>query len=366
MKWLIHDLRTTECAIVTNLAVKFDPWVLGGKVQMGLDEYLRRVGYKGRPARERVRILDDDQVKHFWRCRAKTDMPPAELDPQKNLVSFPVPQDDGVIYYIDELHDHFNSHEWLKVGKEALYYISKHRHFADDVWGISQAMGNVVKQFRVLIQETHLVRNLAYEKWGAFKVGTTTIVKVFMYCPVQFKGEQAMYSMRIRFGVGGIQETYNTAAAAKGSQSKGDVGKSHVKGIPWWIGVLGFVAALVGLWWASGAIPKAILDRGKKASDSVTTNLVQRMESGIEAEVHAGESVLQKAESQVLLSADQAKEKLLQDFKPLYMQGYCQVGNEWFVLLSDGRVLRSSLGEFSSLSRDRVKVDGVWIPIARP
>jgi Bacterial type II and III secretion system protein len=53
-------------------------------------------------------------------------------------------------------------------GCQVLAYIAKHRHFGDDIWWITQAVGNVDKQFRSVTQEFRYARNLKKETFFGF------------------------------------------------------------------------------------------------------------------------------------------------------------------------------------------------------
>lgn len=366
MERLIRLLHVTDENVVTNLAVEFEPWVMPGKrggkgkLQMGLHEFMVRSNYKGRPLRERIRLLDDLQVKEFWRYRIGPkgfyDLPEAEMVGTE-LKHFPEPQDFGVTYFIDELHDHFNSHEWAKVGKPAIWYITKHRHYTDDVWGISQAMGNVVKQFRNLVQETYFIRNMSYEKWGVFTMGSSTLVKVYMYCPVNFKAETPMFTEHHKFGLGKAQETYNTAGALKGKRGCGDVGKTYVKGVPWWVGVLGFIVVLVLIWWATTELPKMYLERTQQKNRDKLSALFSQMD-GTNRPMSNASTDLALVPALASNEAERVEEK-----PRLYMTGYILLNRVWRVFLSDGRILRADRDDFQTLEEDRVLIDGEWLPL---
>jgi len=182
-RYTVRELLVSDRPIRTSVKVEFDPWVLNGKLQMGLVEWLRRRGYKeaAKTCRQRIRVMTDSEVKQFWNIRGGPDPVATVVENGSGGWKAGIEHDGGVFYVIDEAHDHFNSHEWQSVGKECLWYASKHRHFGDDIWVVSQAMSNVVKQFRVLIQETVLVRNLGFERLGMLRMPRKTVLKSSLY-----------------------------------------------------------------------------------------------------------------------------------------------------------------------------------------
>lgn len=344
---LYEEFRADESRFfVTNLAIQFAPWVLGGRLQCGLDEKLRREGYRGRPARERIRILTEEETKTFWRIR---DFGP----PKQTIIVDPdgtcrvgIDPDNGVSYFIDELHDHFNSHEWSKMSKEALFYISKHRHLGDDIWGISQAMSNVVKQMRVIMQQTFWIENLALQRLGFFRLPRKTLVRCYLGCPDRFVRGEEQYTVIKSYRDGSIQECYNTAAAVRNSQSRADFGQDKRGGVHWIWFIIAVAVVIAAIWLASELIPAAIVHHTGP-------------------EVHPA-PVSNAAPSSVRLVSpgSTASSRLVDPDRPeVYMTGYARVGDGFTVFLSDGREYRTGDPELLVLERKRVNIGGVWIPL---
>jgi len=354
---LVRELMLTDRPVITNVSVMLNPWMLGDEPQIGLIEYLRRIGYRGEPLEKRLRLLDGDEVKTFWRYRLNKVMPPAVVSDAGD-VEFPWPNDGGVLYIIDELHDHFNAHEWAKVSKEAIFYLSKHRHIGDDIFGISQAMSNVAKQFRVLIQETILVRNLGMEKLGIFKLPARTLIRGYMYCPVTFKSETPMWSSITKFGRRGVRETYNTAGAVRGAMSSGDVGRVKTRGAPLWMLFAGAIAAFVGIWWASGAVPRYVLNDKRS---KIQTNVPPRL-----SELSVVEASKPVSGSLLVENSESVGSVLTNEAVPLTMTGYVYVPpHGWMVTMSDGQLLRSWQKDFTTLEPKRVLIGNTWYPFAK-
>jgi hypothetical protein len=87
MHLLVKELVETNRNIITNLAVKLPE----------LNEYVQKLhpsdDYK---IPQRLRILTDDETKKFWDYRN------ADNNDGSN----------GVAYFLDEAHEHFNAREW--------------------------------------------------------------------------------------------------------------------------------------------------------------------------------------------------------------------------------------------------------------
>jgi hypothetical protein len=367
MRYIVRELLTSDRPIKTNLKVEFLPWALNGKLQMGLIEWLRRRGHK-KAADEclsRIELLTDNQVKQFWNYRGELGSVDEETgerivkahserietvkkDTDGNYRAG-ITHDGGVFYVIDEAHDHFNSHEWQNVGKECLWYASKNRHFGDDIWVVSQAMSNVVKQFRVLIQETILVRNLGFERLGYLRMPRKTVLKAYLYCPLEFSGKEPLYVEWVDNAKDEIEQCYNTAAAVAGSSA--DVGKANVWGIHWSWGAAAVVAILVGIYYASEYGPKFLLSMNtpKKAA-------------AMEPARSSGTAVVGSSVRSERVS--QGESPVTNDVPAVYMRGFGRVRDGFVIWLTDGREFRTGDPEVIALEKNRVNINGTWHSLA--
>lgn len=159
-------LTNTRRCIVTTLAINLD------KLQEACDAHYpdRHINVASR-----VKKLSKGETRRFWRhraCKVTRDIA-ADLDIRCEWLVVPgaefefkatkrgdednpllesddtgrlglareaaIPHDaDGVLYIIDEVHLHFSVARWREMGDEAMWYLSQHGHWGDDLILITQ------------------------------------------------------------------------------------------------------------------------------------------------------------------------------------------------------------------------------------
>lgn len=164
--WLLSELENTTRPVITNIPLKLDKIV----------DYLTLKGRTDVDVYGRVRLLDFDQVRDFWRFRSvDPDQDHPSLTKEQIRAGDRPPKSHfaggGVAYYLDELHRHLNSRQWKETGPVVLDYITMHRHYGDDVVWMTQAVGNVDSQWRSVTQDYTLVRNYGKEAFRGFRKG---------------------------------------------------------------------------------------------------------------------------------------------------------------------------------------------------
>jgi len=177
---IIEALRRGEsCRVLTNLPLKLP----------SLNEYLHKTWpNESLNVMGRVVLLADEQVREFWRYRGYRLGPRGEIEGPLVVgeVSGEVtvyPEHWPCVYVLDEFHLFFNAREWARTGKAALWYASQHRHLGDTVYWITQHVGNVDKQFRVLTQDYTTLRNLSKERWLGFSMPARMKLEVSLESP---------------------------------------------------------------------------------------------------------------------------------------------------------------------------------------
>lgn len=159
---LLDCLRNDNRPIYTNLPLMMDQ----------LAAYCDRKGIP-RHQLDRIHFLSTDEVGVFWRCRPKP--PVVNLDikgkalPGKPALEFV--EDGGVVYFIDEAHTKFKTHDWDKLGDEAPFYISQHGHLEDDVILITQHVDKLVKQMKLDVQHYEEIEYMRRQHWLFFQKG---------------------------------------------------------------------------------------------------------------------------------------------------------------------------------------------------
>lgn len=176
---ILDELLNGERDIVTNLALKLPE----------LRAYIQNVKGQDVDTIERIRILrcDDDinEVRDFYLHRGfGRNITPVDERSERGG-KFPRialekhPDDKGVLYVIDEAHEHFHARAWQTSGLSIFWYLAKHRHFNDEVVFISQHADQCDKQLKLQVQWWHLVVNTGLDM-GPFRLrGRKNHIKVY-------------------------------------------------------------------------------------------------------------------------------------------------------------------------------------------
>jgi len=361
---VIEELANGDRNIVTNLPIRLPE----------LNEYIQRK-YPNRDCRvvQRVRLLTDEQLREFWKYRQVEDVPTEkQINGHHRSASLLVEEvqrvdvyTGGVAYFLDEAHIAFNARDWANLGRGALHYLSQHRKLGDIVWVITQAPGNLDKQFRSVAEDFTVLRNEYLAKYGPFK-GRGRFVRRTYLSESAINSGDAFEKAAFALDKEGVASCYDTAKGIGVHGSKADIGRK-VKGISiWWAVVGAFVlAALVGLVpWAMGKVAQKAITGGAKherqdkgfvdgAIDSVRSSLPQSAPTSL-----AVTSQVPPIEGLPPLGSAEF---------PLYATGYVMKRGVVQYQLSDGRVVSSRDPEMSEVSPRWFKWEGkrVWV-VPRP
>jgi len=263
---LIEELRETKRPIVTNMALKLQPWVDGaGKPRAGLLGILRQRFGQTFDAERRIYLLGDQEVKRFfavrplvpvedWRrtkvLRLKPRVGGKEVEPGSEQAAkdgrFSLEKKHpGVCYFIDEAHEFFAAREWARTGKECLSWASQQRRAGDDCWLISQVVENVEKQLRGVSQECWWFVKHSFLRWSIFRHPGIITYSCYAGTPPRPQ-ESCLHSGKIHYNQEDVRSSYDTASGVGVSGSSADIGK-RAKGLNIWLVPILFVALMVGL-----------------------------------------------------------------------------------------------------------------------
>jgi len=239
LKLIIEELAFGTRCIITNVAIKLPE----------LNEYLQKA-YPSKSINlfERVKILEDEQAWQFFRYRPNGQILPEhtkEMWEKGQTPDYSGVTDNGVLYVIDEIHIGFNARAWMKTGQSVIYYLSQHRKLGDTVLCITQAIGNVDKQFRSVTQDFTYLRNVSKERMGFFSLPSVFIRRT--YGEPYSANAVAMETGTFKLDVTGIANCYDTAKGVGIHGRSGDT-QEKKKGIHWLVLAIGiplFVALLV-------------------------------------------------------------------------------------------------------------------------
>lgn len=340
---VIQELAEGQRNVVTNLPLH------PGR----LNEYLQQ-RYPDRDCRmvQRLRVLNDDEIKEFWKYRG-----PEGGD---------VEGKHGVAYFLDEAHIAFNARDWATIGRGALHYLSQHRKLGDIVWPITQAPGNLDKQFRSVAEDFTVLRNEYTAKYGPFRGRGRFVRRTYLSEPNGNAEpfEKATFTLDKE----GIASCYDTARGIGVHGTKADIGR-RAKGLSiWWAFAGAFVlAALVGL------IPYAL---GKLASNAIQKSApVKHAKDAVE--VLSGETRSPGASLPgATRSAPGAQSQVngrgvvpAQDQPEPWPTGYLRTSTRVIVQMSDGTWRGERDAELTRIERNGAWIDGkkqFYRPSPRP
>lgn len=202
-------------------------------------------------------IISDDELSFFFRHRGNSLYLDTDWDLEHQGFKQKQPDysksEGGVLYILDEIHTAFNARRWSSNGEYALFYLSQHRKLGDDVICITQHPDQVDKQFRMLTQNYHVIRNNYRRKFMGVKSRGCFERETFGELPrfgsVAFEKE----TFYLNFN---ICSCYDTTAGV-GVGGGRPVQEKKVKGLPWWTLIVVFVGIAIALF--SGV---EILSRG--------------------------------------------------------------------------------------------------------
>lgn len=241
----IPELLNTRRPIVTNLPLRMDR----------LNEFLQqKYPDLNIACHHRITTLRDDQLSSFYDVR-------------------PDGSENGVCYIIDEAQIPFNARDWASAPKKTFAYLTQHRHRGDDVWAITQAPGNLDKQFRSLAQDFRRMRNERLIQLGAFRGFSQFRCQHFDTEP-SGKGEPYK-TEKFQFDFKGIASCYDTSGGiGLTGGNKADIG-ARAKGLTvgWGAAGLFLLASLVFIVpWVLGKATEKYLGKGvEKAVASKAT-----------------------------------------------------------------------------------------------
>jgi len=255
LKLIIEELVYGSRPIFTNIPIH------AGR----LSEYLQeKFPNKQIDLLTRLVLLDDDtQTPRFWTvrpgCPTIPVLTPGEWSQGKKPVYENI-QDSGVFYAIDEIHNFFNARAWQETGRDVLFYLSQHRKLGDTVVCITQAIGNVDKQFRSVTQDFTYLRNLNKERMGLFRLPAVFVRRTFGSPATDTS--QPMETGTFTLDVSGIASCYNTAQGVSIHGKVADL-KEKKTGLSIWWFVIGLPAILMAIVFGVPRLGASLFDRTK-------------------------------------------------------------------------------------------------------
>lgn len=164
---IIRELEMGSRDIVTNVSLDLN----------ALNEYFQRPGRPFVDVFSRLRVIDKECAREFWRFRGRfTVLPDARLllrsalstahDGSGASVSAlsELVADDGVLYVIDEAHILFDARQWQKSAASLTFYNSQHRKLRDELIFVTQFMKLLESRVRGFAEQFRVYRNFVGAK----------------------------------------------------------------------------------------------------------------------------------------------------------------------------------------------------------
>jgi zona occludens toxin (predicted ATPase) len=351
--------------IVTNIALKMPD----------LAEWCHRHCKHEVNLAERIRILDDIETGEFWLYEPGREFAKRrEIQMRRRTMDVPDFEDRaerGCLYVIDEVHVYFGARDWQATGSDATFFLSQHRKLNCDVVMITQHPEQTDKALRRLAQEYMSVRNLMREPILGFNLGT--LFGAFRYVRTlnspQSPNPAAFESGFVSLNPEEIGKLYDTTAgvgiagrvAPPSSPKRG----RHIA----WLLVPITAVILLGIYGFEniGTINKFLahtmahlfFHSPETTSQTPVLTTHDVLSTGNNFTLNAtrmfggGAPSVQPASQTANTNEDAG----------VYCTGYCVLGTDAMVFLSDGRTAFSAYGDIQSIRERRVCVFGDWFPI---
>jgi len=255
--WVEEQLRAHKRPIVTNMALKLQPWVDGkGKAHKGLIRTLMDKYGETFDAERRIYLLKHEEVPRFYGIRPiipEDSWEPVKIEevPRSDMWKIDTNKYPGVCYVIDEAEVYFPSaavdaqranHE----NPELLQWAKQAGRAGDDAIFLSQNLTWISIKLRKTCQECWWMVNHAHIPFSIFRRPDHITEETYMNCPPT-PGEVYLRKTKLAYNREEIEGCYNTAeGVGVTGNSAADIGQ-RAKGLHWSFIPAGVIAiALLG------------------------------------------------------------------------------------------------------------------------
>jgi hypothetical protein len=344
---IIDELKNTERPIITNFALRLQPWnrPLGkrrSRPEKGLLQYLLDTYGETFNAEKRIHVLDDEdmQVFYLWRCTPdfKLTKIAAEYSLDGSISKIDESEWSNTLptwYGADEGWKFWNSRNWQRQDKGIQFYNAQHRKAGDDLMITTQHLAQIDKQMRVLVQTYHSLVNHGKRKMGIFR--QPAVISVFETNEPPEAGRKSLGAAPkvVKFDKAGLGGCFDTAQGAGVQGGAADI-LHKTKGLPPW-GMLLLViligGALIsvsrGAGWLTGYVlgghskPAKAVEKAAQSYTPVTSGPVTQTRQMDDSKVVVSNAVYAAMKAK----ADE-----------IHLTGYATLNGKLYVTLSDGFV----------------------------
>lgn len=252
---IVTELRTTDRPIVTNFALRLQPWVQKRKRKKdvaypGLLWTLRTVFGSTFDAERRIYFLTEEELYTFWRVRPHIPEDPTAPVEIRRMPAAPDSRfhfDDamysGCFYAIDEAHEYFPKEKWKLLEGEGMSWASQNRRCGDDAWVLTQEPGLVAKGFRDQSKECYRMVNHAHRAISIFRQPDAISYGVYLHTPPG-DSEPALTRGTLEYRREMLEACYDTNGGASVQGGGADIGY-RAKGLHWAFAPGALIAGIV-------------------------------------------------------------------------------------------------------------------------
>lgn len=283
MRKLSRWMMETDRYLVTNMAIRIDPWERGGKRQIGWQEKLEQRGYEGPHVGTRVWFIpkDDLQGMQFWwhirgngweipwiskedwkkgrrldfrfayrwvvtiegdvsRREEFRELSQAEIDlfvEKGELEKISLKKLPRMLFAIDEMVALYPANDYMDLHPEVTYYITQMRKppGGDQCYVFGTDGSLILKRFRSQVDDTLFLENMGKQQKLCFRLpGAVKAAKFFKF--PESERAKPMVSGQFQLRAEDWGQTYDTSAGiGEGFDGGGDadIGE-HRPGISYW------------------------------------------------------------------------------------------------------------------------------------
>lgn len=362
MREIEQILVNSDMPIITNLAIRIDPWLrrrnVRGKVEydgmIGLRAYLLSKYGKDFDCAKRIRFLTDEEIPEFYLYRLTGPAAKCRRDEKGKVIDFDTSSSlaGPVCYVIDEAWKFYGSRQWQDTGKGVLFYTAQHRKFGDRVFLVTQNTKQVDTAMRQVSEDYWVVTNHKKKRIGFFRQPGVFSVSVFDQPPTAGVNVEPMARSVFKLDLG-LAASYDTSSGVGvGGGVAADLGEK-AKGLPIWVAPLLIVAVGFGLVMLAMGLGKGA---GKLVTPGVATHAA--VSNAIPSRASASLFGISAVSGPV---ANIPQKAIMTNMPIARVIGLAMVGpGKFWVLLEDGRQFRTGDNGLQEIRRDKVLINGVW------
>jgi len=344
LREIVDELVYGERVIVTNVALRLpelNAWLQKNHPTKSVDLH------------ERIRILDEDEARHFYLHRetGKDFTQPGDEETKRGArVDYgDMASLRPVMYVIDEVHVFFDARNWMATGPHVTFYNSQHRKAGDEIFFITQFLDLVDKRLKGFSQDFILIRNYKLERLFLFRGPPYHGAKTYQSPPTGLNAiacHEEFFTLDLE-----LAACYNTTAGVGMISGRTKPQERRMKGLHPAFAVVAVVGAIVGLWYLPDLISAGVL----KAIGGATEGVNQAVSPVAKHEERP------EGSPDLPRKVEKPANEPAQPPTGVFVAGYVVKGDKINVVLTDGRVFTEGDAGLGKVMRNGAFVNGEFL-----